>query len=425
MFPGGVTAGKVINSNMKIKIKNKYFREYGGAYVPEMLFSALRDIEREFMKSVREKKFQKEFQELLKSFSGRPTPLIYAKNLTKHLGGAKIYFKNEGANHTGAHKITHCLGQALIAKRLGKKELIAESAAGQHGVATATVAAKFGLRCKIFMGEKDIVRQRPNVFLMEQLGAQVISVSSGSKILKDAVNEALKYWMAHSSESHYIIGSVLGPHPYPTMNRVFQSVISKEIKKQLQNTEHKLPDIVIACVGGGSNAIGAFHNFIKDEKVKLIGVEAGGTSRIIGKNASRKENGSLGIFQGYKSIFLQTKEGHIAKTKSIAAGLDYPGMGPELAELYKEKRIALVSITDKEAVKAFTKTAEFEGIIPALESSHALAHAYKIAPKLSRRKVVVENITGLGDKDLFTISRYLKNKEFKKFLVEEVKRYEK
>ncbi len=410
---------------MKSKIKNGYFDKYGGAYVPEMLVHALREIESEFEKAKKDKKFQTEFQELLRSFSGRPTPLIYAKNLTKHFGGAKLYLKNEGANHTGAHKITHCIGQALIAKRLGKKELIAETGAGQHGVATATVAAKFGLKCKIFMGEVDIARQRPNVFWMEQLGAKVISVSSGSKTLKDAVNEALKYWMANSDESYYVIGSVLGPHPYPLMNRTFQSVIGQEIKKQIKQKEHKLPDFVIACVGGGSNAIGAFHEFIKNKKVRLIGVEAGGTGKKLGQNASRKENGSLGIFQGYKSLFLQTEEGHIAPTHSVAAGLDYPGMGPELAELYKNKKMELSSALDREAIEAFKLTTKHEGIIPALESAHALAHAYKVLPKLAHNKIVVVNISGRGDKDLFNVARSLNDKEFKKFLAEEIKRYEK
>lgn len=410
---------------MKSKFKNSYFNKFGGAYVPEMLFHALKEIESEFNKAIKDNKFKKEFSELLHSFSGRPTPLIYAKNLTKHFGGAKLYFKNEGANHTGAHKITHCIGQALIAKRLGKKELIAETGAGQHGVATATVAAKFGFKCKIFMGEKDIARQRPNVFWMEQLGAQVISVTSGSKTLKDAVNEALKYWMANSEESYYVIGSVLGPHPYPTMNRTFQSIIGKEIKKQIFKIKHKFPDVVVACVGGGSNAIGAFYDFIKNKKVRLIGVEAGGIGRKIGQNAIRKENGSLGIFQGYKSLFLQTNEGHIAPTESVAAGLDYPGMGPELAELYKKGRVELSSVSDKEAIEAFQITTKHEGVIPALESAHALAYAYKILSKLPKNKIVVVNISGRGDKDLFNITRYVNNKDFKNFLIEEIKRYEK
>jgi len=402
-----------------------YFNKFGGAYIPEMLVHSLKEIDTEFKKAMKDKKFRKEFSEFLAFYSGRPTPLIYAKNLTKYFGGAKLYFKNEGANHTGAHKITHCIGQALIARRLGKKELIAETGAGQHGVATATVAAKFGFKCKIFMGEKDIVRQRPNVFWMEQLGAEVISVSSGSKTLKDAVNEALKYWMANTAESYYVIGSVLGPHPYPTMNRTFQSIIGKEIKKQILKFENKLPNFVIACVGGGSNAIGAFYDFIKNKKVKLIGVEAGGIGKKVGENAMRKENGSLGVFQGYKSLFLQTNEGHIAPTHSIAAGLDYPGMGPELAELYRNGRVELYSSSDQEIIKAFQMTTKYEGIIPAFESSHALAYAYKILPKLSKDKILVVNISGRGDKDLFNVARCLKNKEFKKFLAEEIKRYEK
>ncbi|MDD5068448.1 MAG: tryptophan synthase subunit beta [Candidatus Pacebacteria bacterium] len=408
-----------------MKRKEKQKNTYGGAYVPEMLVHALKEIEIEFEKALKDTQFQKKFRELLHSYSGRPTPLIYAENLTKHFGGGKLYLKNEGANHTGAHKITHCLGQALIAKRLGKKELIAETGAGQHGVATATVAAKFGFKCKIFMGEVDIARQRPNVFWMEQLGAEVISVSSGSKTLKDAVNEALKYWMAHSDESYYVIGSVLGPHPYPEMNRTFQSIIGEEIREQTRKAEKKLPDVVVACVGGGSNAIGAFYDFVKEKGVRLIGVEAGGIGKRVGENAMRKENGSLGIFQGYKSLFLQTSEGHIAPTHSVAAGLDYPGMGPELATLFREKRVELQSATDKKAVEACLLTAKYEGVIPALESSHALAYAYKILPKLSKKEVVVVNVSGRGDKDLFNLTRYLNHKEFKKFLAEEIQRYEK
>ncbi len=390
-----------------------------------MLVHALHEIEDEFHAAMKDPVFKKEFGELLSSYSGRPTPLIYAENLTKHFGGAKLYMKNEGANHTGAHKITHCLGQALIAQRLGKRELLAETGAGQHGVATATVAAKFGFKCKIFMGETDIARQRPNVFWMEQLGAEVVSVSSGSKTLKDAVNEALKYWMAHSDESYYVIGSVLGPAPYPEMNRTFQSVIGKEIKQQLKAKEKGLPEAVIACVGGGSNAIGAFHEFIKEKKTRLIGVEAGGTGKKVGQNAVRKENGKEGIFQGYKSLFLQTEEGHIAPTHSVAAGLDYPGMGPELATLFKQKRIELESASDKEAVSACLLTARHEGIIPALESSHALAHAFKMLPKLPKDKIIVVNISGRGDKDMFNLARYLKHSGFKEFLAEEIKRYEK
>lgn len=397
---------------------------YGGAYVPEMLWETLRVLTAEFERAKNDKEFQREFQDLLRNFAGRPTPLIFAKRATDELGGAKIYLKNEGANHTGAHKITHCLGQGLLARRLGKKMLIAETGAGQHGVATATVAAKLGLACTVFMGAEDIKRQRPNVFLMERLGAKVVPVEYGSKTLKDAVNEALKYWMENLDEAHYCIGSVLGPHPYPEMNRYFQSVIGREIRAELKEREGRLPDAVVACVGGGSNAMGSFYDFISDSSVQLIGVEAGGVGKKIGEHASRKIAGELGIFQGYKSLFLQTKDGQIAPTHSISAGLDYPGVGPELAELYERGRVELVFALDKEAVAAVDLFAKLEGVISALESAHALAHVQKIAPTMPKDSIIVATLSGRGDKDLFNFARAFKDKSFRDFLKDEYERYD-
>lgn len=398
---------------------------FGGAYVPEMLYEPLQELTRAFIEARRSAPFRKEYTSLLNHFSGRPTPLTYAARITKKCGGAHIFLKNEGLNITGAHKITHCLGQGLIARSLGKTTLIAETGAGQHGVATATVAAKLGMKCIVFMGADDIRRQRPNVFFMELMGATVVSVESGSKTLKDAVNEALKYWMEHIDDAHYVIGSVLGPAPYPEMNRYFQSIIGREIQQQLRaQTGSPLPTAVIACVGGGSNAIGAFDAFIPHKKVRLIGVEAGGKSKKIGGHSSRKIAGKTGIFQGYKSLFLQTKDGQIAPTHSIAAGLDYPGIGPDLATLFESNRVELTTASDTQALDAVKTFAQYEGIIPALESAHALAHALVIAPQLSRKQTIVVNVSGRGDKDLFTLARVHGDATFKTFLQDELSRYE-
>lgn len=393
-----------------------HFGVYGGRYVPEMLIPALEELEEEYFKAKEEKKFKEEFLDLLKNYSGRPTPLIFAKNLTEKLKGAKIYLKNEGLNHTGAHKITHCIGQALIAKRLNKKRLIAETGAGMHGVATATVAAKFGFSCRIYMGETDYERQRPNVFLMEQLGAEVVPISSGNKTLKDAVNAAIKDWIASVADTHFLLGSALGPHPYPTMNRDFQSIVGREIKKQLKERENKLPDYVIACVGGGSNAIGAFYAFIKEKSVNLIGVEAGGRGKKVGEHASRFNGGTTGVIEGYKSYFLQDEDGNLQKTHSISAGLDYPGIGPEFAMLHDLKRVNFVSATDEEVLGAFKLLSITEGIIPALESAHAVSHAIKLAPKLSVNKIIVVNLSGRGDKDIFILTKAFKDKKFYEFM---------
>lgn len=401
---------------------NSHFGKYGGRYVPEALIPALEELECEYFAAKKDKKFQAEFEDLLKNYSGRPTPLVYAKNLTRKLGGARIYLKNEGLNHTGAHKITHCLGQALIARRLGKKRLIAETGAGMHGVAAATVAAKFGFSCDVYMGEVDVARQRPNVFLMEQLGARVIPVSSGTRTLKDAVNAAIKDWIENISGTHYLLGSALGPHPYPTMNRDFQSVVGREIKKQIKHFAKSLPDYVIACVGGGSNAIGAFYEFINEKNVRLIGVEAGGRGKGIGENATRFPGGSVGVVEGYKSYFLQDSDGQLLPTHSISAGLDYPGIGPELSFLRDKKRIEFVSAADSEVLEAFQVLAKTEGIIPALESAHAVAFALKLAPTLTKDKIIVVNLSGRGDKDLFILAEAFNDKKFYEFLKDYVKK---
>lgn len=397
-----------------------HFGKYGGRYVPEALIPALEELEKSYEDSKTDKNFKKEFDDLLKNYIGRPTPLTHAKNLTKKLNGAKIYLKNEGLNHTGAHKITHCIGQALIAKKIGKTRLIAETGAGQHGVATATVAAKLGFSCTVYMGEVDIKRQRPNVFLMEQLGATVIPVSYGSKTLKDAVNAAIKDWIENIDTTHYLLGSVVGPHPFPTMNRDFQSIVGNEIKAQLKEKERLLPNYVIACVGGGSNAMGAFTEFIEDTSVKLVGVEAGGQGLTSGKHAVRFPTGTVGVVEGYKSYFLQNEEGQLQKTYSISAGLDYPGIGPELSYLHDTKRVEFVSATDKEALESVQLLAKTEGIIPALESAHAVSYAVKLAPQLSKDNIIVVNLSGRGDKDIFILTKAFKDKKFFEFMKEQV-----
>lgn len=398
-----------------------HFGKYGGRYVPEMLISALEELEKTYFEAKSDKKFLEEFDYYLRTYAGRPTPLTFAENLTKKLGGAKIYIKNEGLNHTGAHKITHCIGQALLAKRMGKTRLIAETGAGQHGVAAATVAAKFGFSCTVYMGEVDIKRQRPNVFLMEQLGAKVVSVKFGNRTLKDAVNAALKDYIENIKTTHYVLGSVVGPDPFPTINRDFQSIVGKEVKEQIKNAEGKLPDYVIACVGGGSNAIGIFSGFISDKEVKLLGVEAGGKGNKVGQHAMRFKGGSIGVVEGYKSYFLQDNDGQIQKTHSIAAGLDYPGISPELAYLKNQGRVEFTSVTDIEALNAFKLLARTEGIIPALESAHAVAEVIKLAPKLRRDQVIVVNLSGRGDKDLFIVAKELNDKNFFKFLKDYLK----
>ena len=392
----------------------------GGRYVPEMLITPLDQLASAYDHHKNDPLFVNELHALQHEFNNRPTPLVFAHNLTKRLGGAQIYLKNEGLNHTGAHKINHCLGQALLAKKMGKTRLIAETGAGQHGIATATVAAKLGMECTVYMGQEDIDRQQPNVFFMQQLGAKVISVDEGSQTLKDAVNAALKDYMATFDTTHYVIGSALGPDPYPRMNRDFQSIIGKEIRQQLERE----PDVMVACVGGGSNAIGMFYPFLKHKNVQLIAVEAGGRGPGTGNNAIRMEQPNIGILQGYKSYFLQDQYGNITSTHSISAGLDYPGIGPEIAALGDSGRVTFTSATDKEALNAFSFLARTEGILAALESAHAVAATLRLAPKMPKSSSLVVNISGRADKDLFQIARSLKNSNFKQFIKEEVKRYE-
>jgi tryptophan synthase beta chain len=392
----------------KQKDRNGYFGDFGGQYVPETLMAPLQELEREYLKLSKDKKFKKELSEWLTNFVGRPTPLYFAQQLTRKIGGAQIYLKREDLTHTGAHKINNALGQALLAKHMGKKRLIAETGAGQHGVATASVAAALGMECVVYMGEVDIERQQPNVQRMKLLGAKVVPVSAGSKTLKDAINEAIRDWVTNIKSSHYLIGSVLGPHPYPTIVRDFQKIIGEEARKQIKQQANRLPDYLVACVGGGSNSIGLFFDFLKEKKIKIVGVEAGGISIKSNKHAARFEGGRPGILHGTFSYVLQDKYGQITETHSISAGLDYPSIGPEHANLQKTKRVEYMHITDEEALKAFMLLAETEGIIPALESSHAVAYAVKLAKKLSKNKIIVVNLSGRGDKDLAQAIEHIK-----------------
>lgn len=376
------------------------FGPYGGRYVPETLMAALEELEREYEKARHDKKFRAEFERLLKDYAGRPTPLFHAQRLTRDLGGAKIYLKREDLLHTGAHKINNCLGQALLAQRMGKHRIIAETGAGQHGVATATVCALFAFQCVVYMGLEDMRRQELNVFRMRLLGAEVRGVDSGSRTLKDAINEAMRDWVTNVRTTHYLLGSVLGAHPYPTMVRDFHSVIGRETRAQILKAEGRLPSAIIACVGGGSNSIGIFHQFLGDKKVKLIGVEAGGRGEQLGEHAARFRGGLPGVLQGTFSYVLQDGHGQIATTHSVSAGLDYPSIGPEHAALADSKRAEYVAASDQEALDACVLLARTEGIIPALESAHAVAECVKRAPKMKRSDVVVVNISGRGDKDI-------------------------
>ncbi len=392
----------------KIPDSKGYFGAFGGKFVPETLMCALKELEKEYSHAKRDKKFKRELKYYLTQYAGRPSPLYFAKHLTKKLGGAKIYLKREDLLHTGAHKINNTLGQALLAVRMKKPRIIAETGAGQHGVATATVAALFGLQCDVYMGTEDIHRQALNVFRMKLLGTRVIPVHSGSRTLKDACNEAIRDWVTNVRNTHYIIGSVVGPHPYPVMVRDFQTVIGKESRKQILQRERKLPDYLIACVGGGSNSIGLFHPFFRDKKVKFIGVEAAGLGLSSTKHAATLVKGELGVLHGNKSYLLQSKDGQVNIAHSIAAGLDYPGVGPEHAYYEEIKRCKYVAISDKEALDGFKLLSESEGIIPALESAHAIAYLKKIAPRLGKGKVIVVCLSGRGDKDI-DIVRGLQN----------------
>jgi tryptophan synthase beta chain len=376
------------------------FGAYGGRFVPETLVSALEELEQAYSAARRDRAFQREFHRLLTEYAGRPTPLSFAQRLTRHLGGAKVYLKREDLLHTGAHKINNAIGQALLARKMGKRRIIAETGAGQHGVAAATVCALFGMQCVVYMGTEDMRRQEPNVFRMRLLGAEVRGVDSGSRTLKDAINEAMRDWVTNVRDSYYLLGSALGPHPYPTMVRDFQSVIGKEARSQVLKAGGRLPNAVIACVGGGSNAIGIFHAFIPDKRVRLIGVEAGGRSQRLGDHAARFSGGLPGVLQGTFSYLLQDDAGQIAATHSVSAGLDYPSIGPEHAMLHDSGRAIYVSASDDEALAAVRLLAETEGIIPALESAHAIAEVTKRAPGMKRSQIVIVNVSGRGDKDM-------------------------
>ncbi|BBI33210.1 tryptophan synthase subunit beta [Cohnella abietis] len=383
------------------------FGPFGGKYVPETLMNALIELEEAYLKYKDDPDFLEEVRYLLKQYSGRPTPLYYAERLSQHLGGAKVYLKREDLNHTGAHKINNTIGQAVLAKRMGKKKVIAETGAGQHGVASATVAALMGLECKVFMGEEDTKRQQLNVFRMKLLGSEVIPVMSGTRTLKDACNETLRYWVSHVDDTYYILGSVTGPHPYPMMVRDFQRIIGLETREQIQEAEGRLPDVIVAAVGGGSNAIGIFHPFIEDKDVRLVGVEAAGRGVDTDEHAATMTKGRPGVFQGSMSYVLQDEGGQVLPAHSISAGLDYPGIGPEHAYLKDIKRAEYVPITDKEALDALGILSRMEGIIPALESAHAIAQVLKIAPTMSKDQIIVVNLSGRGDKDVESIMSYL------------------
>lgn len=385
---------------------NGRFGKHGGQYIPETLMNAVIELEKAYQHYKDDPEFNRELDDLYHNYAGRPSGLYFASRMTKDLGGAKIYLKREDLNHTGSHKINNVLGQSLLAKKMGKTRLIAETGAGQHGVATATAAAYMGMECEVFMGEEDTKRQALNVYRMRLLGAQVHSVTTGTGTLKDAVSEAMREWTKRIDDTHYLLGSVMGPHPFPTIVRDFQAVISKEIKQQVMQAEGKLPDVVMACVGGGSNAMGAFYHFINDKSVCLIGCEAAGRGVNTAETAATIATGKPGIFHGMKSYFCQDEYGQIAPVYSISAGLDYPGIGPEHADLYDTGRAEYVPVTDEEAVNAFEYLSRMEGIIPAIESAHAVAHAMKIAPDMKKDQVIVINISGRGDKDCAAIARY-------------------
>ncbi len=402
-----MASSKNSSSLPRLPDRRGHFGPYGGRYVAETLMPALAELERAYAAARRDAAFRQEFQKHLREYAGRETPLYFAERLTQKLGGAKIYLKREDLCHTGAHKINNTIGQILLARRMGKKRIIAETGAGQHGVATATVAARFGLPCEIFMGREDVARQSLNVFRMKLLGAKMRVVDSGSRTLKDAMNEALRDWVTHVRTTYYLIGSVAGPHPYPMMVRDFQSVIGREARRQILKAEGRLPDYLVACVGGGSNSMGLFYPFVKDAGVKMIGVEAAGRGIRTGKHAASILGGEVGVLHGSKSYVLQDDQGQIRETHSVAAGLDYPGVGPELSYLRDRGRIHFDSATDREAMNALKFLAEAEGIIAALESAHAIAAVLRLAPRLARRRTIIVNLSGRGDKDMMTVGDYL------------------
>ncbi len=387
-----------------------YYGAFGGKFVIETLVPALEQLEAEYRKALKDPRFKKEWKHLSETFVGRETPLYYAHRLTKHLGGAKIYLKREDLNHTGAHKINNTIGQGLLTVRMKKKRVIAETGAGQHGVATATAAALLGLQCDVYMGSEDIERQKLNVYRMKMMGATVIPVTSGSQTLKDALNEAMRDWIASVRDTHYIIGTVAGPHPFPMIVRDFQAVIGQETRRQIQKAEKRLPDVLVACVGGGSNAMGLFHPFYEDWKVKMVGVEAGGTGSKLGQHGASISRGSVGVLHGFKSYLLQNKNGQIAETHSISAGLDYPGVGPEHSFYAQSGRADYVTIDDEEAIEGFGLLSRLEGIMPALESSHAIAQVAKMAPKMNKNSIIVACLSGRGDKDVERMAALMVNK---------------
>ncbi len=384
-----------------------HFGQFGGRYVAETLMPLILDLERKYRAAQADPEFQREFDDLLEHYVGRPSPLYFAERLTEALGGGQIWFKREELNHTGAHKINNCIGQILLAIRMGKTRIIAETGAGQHGVATATVCARFGLPCTIFMGATDVARQQPNVFRMKLLGAEVVPVTSGAATLKDAMNEAMRHWVANVHDTFYIIGTAAGPHPYPELVRDFQSVIGKEARAQMLARTGKLPDLLLAAVGGGSNAIGLFHPFLDDPTVKMIGIEAAGHGIDSGKHAASLTGGAPGVLHGNKTYLLQDEDGQITEAHSISAGLDYPGIGPEHSWLYESGRVEYLPITDDEALEAFQLCCKLEGIIPALESSHALAALPKVAKDYGEDQIILVNVSGRGDKDIFTVAEHL------------------
>jgi tryptophan synthase beta chain len=398
-------------------IKRRYYGEFGGAYIPEILVSTFEQLVAAFEDAKADPDFWKEYEDLMSTYSCRPTPLTFAQNLTTHFGGPHIYIKREDLNHTGAHKANNVMGQGLLVKRMGKSRVIAETGAGQHGVATATMAAKFGFSCTIYMGEVDIARQRPNVFWMERLGARVIPVQEGTKVLKDAINAALRDWATHMDDTHYVLGTACGAHPYPEMVSHFQSIIGLEARRQIMDRAKRLPTRIYACVGGGSNALGIFSGFF-DDPVELVGVEAGGKGLETGRHASRlaSREGTPGVAQGYKTYFLQNSEGQMKETHSVAAGLDYVGVSPILAALKEEEKVRFEAATDQEVLNAFSLTLEKEGLIPALESSHAFAQAFKEAPDLEKNDIILINQSGRGDKDIFTVADAFSDPQWRKFI---------
>jgi tryptophan synthase beta chain len=405
-------------------LETRYYGQFGGAYLPEILVSTFEELAAAFQNAKEDPGFWEEYKNLMSTYSCRPTPLTYADNLTQYFGGPRIYIKREDLNHTGAHKANNVMGQGLLVKRMRKRRVIAETGAGQHGVATATMAAKFGFNCTIYMGELDVARQRPNVFWMERLGATVVPVKDGSKILKDAINAALRDWAANMDDTHYVLGTACGAHPFPEMVTYFQSIIGQEARRQIMHAEGHLPARVYACVGGGSNALGIFSGFL-DDPIELVGVEAGGEGLDSGRHASRlaSKDGTTGIAQGYKTYFLQNEEGQMQDTHSVAAGLDYVGVSPILAALWEEGKIRFEAATDREVLEAFTLTMEKEGLIPALESSHAFARAYKEASDLGPDDIILINQSGRGDKDIFTVADAFSDKKWSRFIQKKAEEY--